>query len=263
MKLNPLQQAIVDGNKELVEKYKNSSYAHELDTFRLTPLELAELLGSHEIQKILMPQKPLSIKVQLKDEPVKLITFHAFEDLFHLKYRFCLTFSSYEMVKKAIQNCPYFFKWQWLFGKDDELEAVYKKKLIRKDLAKVYVKWIDPVFEYGLFADEDLEEKSFIGEYAGIFKRVYRKKPDINGYCFHYPTRFFSFQYHVIDALKEGNLMRFINHSESPNVQPIWLNHKGLLRLVFIAKRPIKKGEQLFFNYGKDYWRKRKKETNA
>jgi len=256
--MNPLQQAIINGEKDVVETYKHSSYADALDPLGFSPLELAKLLGKQEIQKILMPKKPLSIKVQLKDEPIKLMTKRAFEEHFHLKYRSCLTFTSYEQLKEAVKNCPYFFKLQWIFGSDDALEVSYKEKLEAAALAKIIVKWVDPTFQYGLFADADLEEKAFIGEYAGVMRRIDKKHPDLNGYCFHYPTKFFSLHYAVIDALLEGNLMRFINHSDSPNVQPLWLYDKGLLHLVFIANRLIKQGEQLYFNYGKDYWLKRK-----
>lgn len=203
--------------------------------------------------------KPLSIKVQLKDEPVRLMTLHAFEEHFKFKYRHFLTFTSDESFQNVVRNCPYWFKWQWLFGRDDELEASLKKQVAGGQIAKVYVKWIDPVFEYGLFADTNLAKNAFIGEYTGVVKRVFRKNPDINGYCFHYPTRFFSFHYYVIDALSDGNLMRFVNHSDDPNVLPLWLYSKGLNHLVFIAKRDIQKGEELTVNYGKDYWIKRKK----
>ncbi len=69
-----------------------------------------------------------------------------------------------------------------------------------------------------------------------------------------------------IDAMKGGNLTRFINHSEKPNVRAdiisIPRNAYGLtpaaVEIVYTAKRTIHPGEQLLVSYeagGKSYWR--------
>jgi len=258
MKLNPFQQAIIDNNYKGVSELIDSKWRFENDKNKFSPLEIADLLGSSEIQKLLISRKPKSIKLQLKDSSKPtLISVKKFEELFNLIYRPFLTFLTYEDLSKVIHNLPYFFRFQWLFGRRDELETLYGEKLERHLMVKTFIKFIDPVMEYGLFADMDLPAKTFIGEYTGFVREIDKHNPELNGYCFHYPTKLFSYRYYVIDAFQEGNELRFINHSKTPNLQPLWLLDKGLLHLVFIANQWIPKGSELTFNYGKDYWAKK------
>lgn len=258
MNLNPFQQAIIEDDPQTVAELINSKWRFVDDKYGFSPLEIADLLGNIQIQKLLIARKPKSIKIQLKDDTKpELISVKKFEELFDLEFHPFLTFPSYEELEEVIHNLPYLFKYQWLFGKMDNLEGLYKEKLQAHLMAKTYIKWIDPAIEYGLFADMDLPENAYIGEYTGLIREIDKRNPELNGYCFHYPTKLFSYHYYVIDALKIGNELRFINHSETPNLQPLWINSKGLLHLVFITNQKIAKDTELTFNYGKDYWRKR------
>lgn len=258
MKLNPFQQAIIEDNPEAVSELINSEWRFINDKHGFSPLEIADLLGNIQIQKLLIGRRPKTIKIQLEDDPKpQLISVKKFDELFDLEFHPFLTFFSYEELSKVIKNLPYLFRYQWLFGKMDEYEALYKEKLETHLMAKTFIKWIDPAIGYGLCADMDLPAKAFIGEYAGLIREIDKENPELNGYCFHYPTKLFSYHYYVIDALEIGNELRFINHSETPNLQPLWINSKGLLHLVFITNQEIAKGTELTFNYGKDYWRKR------
>lgn len=78
----------------------------------------------------------------------------------------------------------------------------------------------------------------------------------------YHPKRLYSLQ---LDALKEGNFTRFINHSSTPNIVAelvsIKANSLGLspspLEVVYMAKKIIKPGEQLLICYegdDKSYW---------
>ena len=255
MKLNPLQTAILENNLDLVSELKDLKWRFENDKNGFSPLELSEFLGNEEIQKLFITRKPKTIRLQLKDQnSPSLITVQEFEKIFHLKYRRFLFFPSYETLIKTVNNCPYFFRFQWLLGKNDEQESFYQDLLLNGLTAKSYIKWVDPVKEYGLFASLDLEEKTFIGEYTGVIKQVDKKNPDLNPFCFHYPSKFFSYNYFAIDAKNEGNTLRFINHSDQPNLQPLWLVQKNVAHLVFIANQFIAKDTELTFNYGKDFW---------
>jgi SET domain-containing protein len=62
-----------------------------------------------------------------------------------------------------------------------------------------------------------------------------------------------------VDALQEGNVTRFINHSNVPNLEPRCFVERGLLHQVFMARQKISKGTQLTFDYGNDYWIRRQK----
>lgn len=48
-----------------------------------------------------------------------------------------------------------------------------------------------------------------------------------------------------------------VNHDDNPNCEILIVLDKKLPKVVLIAKRPIKKGEELTINYGPDYDYKR------
>jgi SET domain-containing protein len=52
-----------------------------------------------------------------------------------------------------------------------------------------------------------------------------------------------------IDANIDGGLAKHINHSCNPNCKPFQWYVKGLPRMRFFAKRDIKKGAELTFDY--------------
>ena len=227
----------------------------DLDEFGFNPLELAQLLGRTDCREL------PSIKIQLKNRNIpQSFCVSEFEKIFNITYRPFLTFPSPQMLGDAIRNCPYLLRFfDWIAGSHDTQEALYQKQLSLGAAADTFIKWIDSVFEFGLFAGVDLPEKTYIGEYTGRVRCIDPNHPRLNAYCFHYPTKFWSRKYLVIDSQLEGNSCRFINHSNQPNIQPLWLKVKGVLHLVFIANRFIAKGAELTFDYGDDYWIHRKK----
>jgi len=255
LKITPLHKAVIEGHAEWTASLKDSGWNFCRDANGFTPLELAQLLGRRECQEILSKSNSITIKVQFKDEISPLvISLEEFEKIFKLIYRPFLTFPSYKALNEVICNCPYLLRFEWLANTDNKWEALYQEQLSIGATADTFIKWINPFIGYGLFADSDLPEKSFVGEYTGAVRRIHRDRPDLNAYCFHYPTRFWSLKYFVIDSLHEGNICRFINHSNQSNLQPLWLVNRGLLHLIFITKYRIPKGTQLTFDYGSDYW---------
>lgn len=260
---HPLHQAVIQGNVERVNRLKDSSFRFDYDKHGFNPIELAQLLGQRECQEVLLDAPPKTIKIQFEDQKFPVAySLSEFEKMFKIIYRPFLTFPSYRMLQEVIRNCPYLFRWEHLISQNDAWENSYQEQLSLGATADTFIKWINPIIGYGVFADADIPEKSFIGEYTGIVRRIYRKYPDMNEYCFHYPTRFWSWNYFVIDALREGNSSRFINHSDQANLQPLWLVNRGLLHLIFISNRLISKGTELTFNYGSDYWKHRQKYNN-
>lgn len=199
------------------------------------------------------PEKPISclFKVQFKDDSkISKLSVEELQAAFHFTFSTTLSFRTEEEKRKIIENCPYSIKYEWLLGSGSQLEESYREAFLRNDFVDTYVKWIDAATGYGLFADFDIPEHFFIGEYVGVVCVVDKKKPELNPYCFHYPTRFWSYHPCIIDAKCEGNLARFINHSLQPNLHPLWILEEGVLHLIFYAKKSIKAGEELTFNYG-------------
>lgn len=54
----------------------------------------------------------------------------------------------------------------------------------------------------------------------------------------------------TIDGSARGNLARYINHSCKPNCEPVI--KRG--RVFIMSKRAIRPGEELVYNYGKEYF---------
>lgn len=261
LKITPLHEAVIVGNSDLVLQLKDSAWQDSVEKHGFNPLELAQLLGQRKCQQLLQQDSyALKFKIQLKDQSSPhLVAISDFEQKFQMVYRPFLTFPSYSMLEEVICNCPYLLRFEWLITTRDSWETSYLSKLAAGRTADVLIKWINPQLGYGAFAAEDLPEKSFVAEYAGLVRRVDKKKPNLNGYCFEYPVRFWSSKYFVIDAQHEGNISHFINHSDHPNLQPLWIVDRGLLHLIFITNRDVAEGTELTFDYGVDYWMHRKK----
>jgi len=63
----------------------------------------------------------------------------------------------------------------------------------------------------------------------------------------------------AINAEYCGNFTRFINHSNKPNLVLQSVYWRGIPRMIFVALREIKEGEQLTFDYGPYFWKYSKK----
>eukprot|EP00607_Mallomonas_marina_P009278 CAMPEP_0182418730 /NCGR_PEP_ID=MMETSP1167-20130531/3103_1 /TAXON_ID=2988 /ORGANISM="Mallomonas Sp, Strain CCMP3275" /LENGTH=89 /DNA_ID=CAMNT_0024593075 /DNA_START=581 /DNA_END=850 /DNA_ORIENTATION=- len=57
-----------------------------------------------------------------------------------------------------------------------------------------------------------------------------------------------------INAASEGNVMRLVNHSITPNCSFVHILHDHLLHVICMTQREISAHEQLTVNYGESYW---------
>lgn len=224
----------------------------------LTPLQLARFLGRKKCEAALSVKEERKILIQTKSaRSPKPFTPDEFRALFSIPYYEAIRFRDYVTLRLAAKSVPYILRLPGLENRT--LGEKYAQTIDQGAIASVSVRYIDETFGYGLFAEEDLKTDAWIGEYTGIVREYLRTKPDQNAYCLHYPTRFWSFRYMMIDALPGGNETRFINHSDEPNLQPQCLVLGRFLHTIFFTNRPVKRGEPLTFDYGPDFWRKRKK----
>lgn len=255
---SPLHQAVVANNLSQVKVLAaDQELLHETNGLGFTPLEIAKLLHRTACEEILNSKEVSMIQVISKSNQKERFTRQQFRNFFGVEYLSHLSFASYEDLQKIIAHCPWILQ-EWFLGKEHwALGRRYQQELALGTVANIEIRWIDRNIRYGLFAGEDFSVGTFIGEYTGYVRQLNRYRPDHNGYCFHYPTKYWSWDYYVVDALKGGNETRFINHSDFPNLEPLCLVDRGLLHLVFRTKGNVKKGEQLTFDYGKDYWQKR------
>ncbi len=228
------------------------------DSNGFTAVELAHLLNKTQCLKVLREWNPSKLKIRLKNTPNTLVELNEADinELLGFRYVQTLTFQTYEFFLETLKNCPLIFRYPPLSLKSKNLGEIYSTHK-RTELT---VKWIDDKIGYGLFNDNCITQGTLIGEYTGMVRRLDYKKPDPNSYCAHYPTKWWSKgSYTVIDAESEGNELRYINHSDNPNLKSAWANDRNLLHLLFFAKQDIPAHSQLTINYGPDFWQFRKK----
>lgn len=96
----------------------------------------------------------------------------------------------------------------------------------------------------GLFAQEDIPKGVFIIEYFGRELTEEEKYTSNSKYLFEINTK------KTIDGNIKPNIARYINHSCLPNCE-VEIK-KG--RVLVFSKRKIKKGEELSYDYGEEYW---------
>lgn len=256
----PLHDAILHDRYDLVQSLVNDETVKIKNRYGFTAIQLAQLLGKQKSLEILQPNQPQHhINVVLRGYKHAFnITTKQFPSTFGVHYASHLRLKDYNTLKQVVRNCPLILKSR-LGEENQQLFQQYQHQIVSGYVANLIILWINDEIGFGAFANEDFPAECYIGEYTGLLRRLYRSKPDPNGYCFKYPTRWWSLKYFVIDALDYGNELRYVNHSVDSNLQPVCLVdlNTNLLHQVFLTSRPIKKGEQLLFNYGGDYWRNR------
>lgn len=97
----------------------------------------------------------------------------------------------------------------------------------------------------GMFAMEPIPKDSCIIEYAGRPATPAQQKANTGRYLF------WTSETTMIDGNIPANKARFINHGCNPNCETDIKNR----RVFIFAKRNIKAGEELFFDYGPEYFK--------
>ena len=96
----------------------------------------------------------------------------------------------------------------------------------------------------------------FVAEYAGKVRK-WRKEDNKNAYCFEYVLVQGIKTPYTIDAMEQGGVARYINHSDTPNLVSALATFQNVSHVILYAKEPIPKGAQLSYDYGPAYWSKR------
>jgi hypothetical protein len=165
-----------------------------------------------------------------------------------------LRFENYDALRYAWKRAALFMRKGFVDRESAEIGAKFAAEISRGDVIKgVKVEFIGPHMGYGVVADRVIEPGEFIGEYLGMIR--YRGGLMTNPYCFEYPLSIWRENQYLIDAKDVGNLTRMINHSENPNISPFLVYHNGLMHIILIAQEKIYPDQQLFYNYGEEYWK--------
>ncbi len=118
------------------------------------------------------------------------------------------------------------------------------KKTTQKPEIKVKVKVKRSYAGLGLFADQEIKKNTWIIEYKG--KIITNEQADVIGgkYLFEINSK------KTINGTTRTNTARYVNHACRPNAEPVWHN-KGMW---IQAIKKIEMGEEITYNYGKDYF---------
>lgn len=197
--------------------------------------------------------------VQKKGESIAYpLSVKEFENFFSITYLPWIQFPSLAVFRQVLWQRP------WSTVSDRIKQALwqgvwYQKNIFSGQTAPVSVRYIGGALGYGVFAEKKFLKGDFLGCYTGLVHQWSVFQQNQNGFCFHYPSGYFHFRIFMVDALNAGNEMRFVNHSDHPNAEPIATLDRGLYTVVFRASSSIEQGEQITIRYGKDYWMRREK----
>ncbi len=143
----------------------------------------------------------------------------------------------------------------------EALTAQYGDALRRGWRPPLEVKEVDPEVGWGLFSVSDLRDGDLVGEYAGVIQAAGDAPPDtkvdghyLSDYAWNYPDELPDGTEFEVNALREGNELRFANHSSQPNLAVDHTLVDGLFVTFFRVIRPVSAGDQLTVDYGEEYW---------
>jgi len=118
---------------------------------------------------------------------------------------------------------------------------------------KIYVAESD-IAGMGCFIGETAEKGDFIAEYVG--EMITQEECESRGRVYDKSKMSYMFALndeYILDAARFGGIIRFANHSSKPNCQSKILLVNGDHRIGIYAKQRIEFGDELFFDYGKDF----------
>ena len=152
-----------------------------------------------------------------------------------------------EVLGFEFSSCLVFFHErdlrEWLLASIDQQEFRHSRDLGFDHLIEegrfidsLSVRFVSDVIGHGLFITRDAMTDEFIGEYTGLVTSSTCQDPkssEGSAYSVDYPSMTGGY---AINAKDQGNLMRFINHSSSPNARFICVTHEdGLVHVVCVS----------------------------
>lgn len=192
-----------------------------------------------------------------EQEKRRILNTEELEEKFSMRVLVALEFGAPWIEKVVKKRCQKVFRRNELTLDEKWLGSFFEEEILAPPNLPLVIKLLDASVGYGVFADKDLAKKTYIGEYTGTVRQVFIKHWKSTDYWFVYPLEEICRVYYAIDASKQGNITRFVNHSDEPNCEMTSVFAHGAYHIVLYTKRPIKAGEQLTYDYGPDYWKKR------
>lgn len=180
-----------------------------------------------------------------------------FEEALKVRYLSQLGFTDDDLKKKIEKRCSKALAKGWITPRQKWLGHYYAQGIRGSVQLDLTIAWIDKTIGFGVFTHRPIPANAFIGEYTGVLRKRRFWGRWKNLYCFDYNIGEGKRTSFVIDAEKEGNHTRFINHSAQSNLEPVSVYCDGLVHVILYSTRAISAGEQLCYDYGDEYWEKR------
>lgn len=195
-----------------------------------------------------------TIDVQSADCVCKSVTFDTVGEQFSFEYTKRLIFlhekdfrDSLFLVDSDIEASEENRRY---FEEDEKLKYKLEAGLCHPHICILYV---NEHVGHGLFATETIAIGTFIGEYVGLVKRVSpneTKGTPASAYSASYGTDGST----EINAYEYGNIIRFINHSDTPNCSFRNVIIDDMQHILVMTEIEVLSGQQLFVSYGGSYW---------
>lgn len=237
-----LHLAVERDHQRLIDQLATAPTLREKkDKCGLRPLDLARLLKRGEAIFKLESIKENRPTVQIPEEgSVQYLPTVAFDHL-----------SDFNRVMETVDKA----KKGDLIPTEKIWLGIYFDKEISEGLhPKVSIRFVNEKVGYGVFAEQDIPSCSFVGEYAGIVVQKSPKELMPENYAVRY-TVWGGRKNYAIDAQLSGNFTRYINHSSTGNLNMQSVYWRGISRMIFLSTKEIKKGSQLLFDYGPNFWK--------
>ncbi|CAG8628542.1 21099_t:CDS:2 [Cetraspora pellucida] len=130
------------------------------------------------------------------------------------------------------------------------------------DDGRVYIRWVNDIVRWGMFAGRSFKAGDLLGVYTGIYTR---QLYDVEyAWEFNYLMDVFDENNEkvrvCVDGKNMGNYMRFANHRDSNhNGDQLYVIYNDIWYILYIAQTDIEPHEQIFVNYGQAYWENKQK----
>jgi len=260
MKQFLLQSATLENNVEqFTQLFQEGADPHLPDDQGFTPLQLARFLHRRELLKKIDPcQQRHLLLGNLRDERLCSLSLPEFEQAASMTYLTHLWFESYKQLTRIHGQL---MRSKHTFGVENGwLATFYRPQVESGEMAALVIRWIDDRLGYGLFAGKPLAAHSYIGEYTGVVRAARWGDRTESDYSFEYPGRTPLGSRYIVDAAEAGNEMRYINHSDQPNCEAVAIFCEGVVRIAIRTLRALQAGEQLSLDYGRQYWRRKRRQ---
>lgn len=181
------------------------------------------------------------------------LSLEEWEALSGTSFSTALAFDSPLTLEKVIRKTEKLYRKGELSRQQLWFGSFFKKEMDALFLPDVVIRYIDPVFGWGVFADRDFRKMEFIAEYSGVLRKG-KRSDRTNAYCFEYTFANGVKSKYTIDAQDRGGIGRLVNHSTNPNLHSSLATVDFVNHVILITNQMIPKGAQLCYDYGPDYW---------